>query len=106
MVTQPTARPEEMLNNLFMSVQRAGPVFTGNATMTPDGEGFRITMQLAPGAFNHNDVGVRTQKALSVYIREYLRASGWRVRTARVRSSYFELVTAPSRTRSSSSRNL
>jgi hypothetical protein len=95
-----------MLNNLFASVQRAGPVFTGNATLVPEGEGFHITLQLAQGAFNRNDVGVRTQKALNSYVREYLKTAGWRVKHAGFKKNYFELFTAPSRAASNSSRNL
>ena len=95
-----------MLNNLFASIQRAGPVFTGNATLRPEGEGFQITLQLAPGAFNDNDVGVRVRKSLNVYVQAYLRASGWRVRSVGFKKNYFELFTAPSKARSNSSRNL
>jgi hypothetical protein len=95
-----------MLNNLFSSVQRAGPVFTGNATLVPEGEGFHITLQLSHGAFNRNEVGARTQKALNNYIREYLKGCGWRVKGASFKKNYLELFTAPSRAASSSSRNL
>ena len=96
-------RLDALLNDLFSSVQRAGPVFTGQATLAPEGEGYKVTLQLAPGAFNQNDVGARVQKALGGYIRAYLRESGWRTKGGSFKRGYFELCIAESRAESSSS---
>jgi hypothetical protein len=99
-------RPDDVLNNLFFSVQSAGPVFTGNAQMHPEGEGYRVTLQLIPGAFNNNEVGVQLKTALGRYIRAFLKEQGWRVKSASFKRSHFELVAAPSKASSKESKNL
>jgi hypothetical protein len=92
-----------MLSALFLNVQRAGPVFTGQTTLRPEGEGYHMTLQLAPHAFNKNDVGTRVQRALGSYIRSYLRENGWRVKNASFKRTYFELFAAPATSRAASS---
>lgn len=93
-----------MLNNLYTTVQRAGPVFTGQATLRPGlPEGYHITLQLLPHAFNQNEVGVKVQKTLGGYIRALLREQGWRVKTGRFKKGYFELEVAESKAASSAS---
>jgi hypothetical protein len=91
------------LDALFVSVQRAGPVFTGQAVVQPEAEGERFLIQLAPHAFNDNEVGNRTRKALGQYIRAYLKEEGWRVKTASFKKNYFELCVAESRASSRAS---
>ena len=92
-----------MLNNLYTTVQRAGPVFTGHATLHLEGEGYRITLQLLPHAFNQNEIGTKVQKTLGGYIRALLREQGWRVKTGRFKKGYFELEVAASKAASSAS---
>jgi hypothetical protein len=84
-----------MLNNLYMKVMRTGPVFTGEARVSPDGEGYGISLQLAPGAFNQNEVGELVKKTLGSYIRTYLQETGWRVKSASFKKGRLELLTAP-----------
>lgn len=92
-----------MLNDLFASVQRAGPVFTGQALMAPDGEGYKVTLQLVPHAFNKNELGAKVQRTLGGYIRTYLRENGWRSKGGSFRGSYFVLCIAASKAASSTS---
>lgn len=92
-----------MLSALLVNVQRAGPVFTGQTTLRPEGEGYLLTLQLAPHAFNKNDVGARVQKTLGSYIRSYLRENGWRVKNASFKKTYFELFAAPAASKAASS---
>jgi hypothetical protein len=103
MSVQPNARVDEMLNNLFASVQRAGPVFTGQAQLLPEGEGYRVVVPLVPHAFNDNDLGSRVQKSLANYIRAFVRESGWRSKGGSFKRGYFTLDVAASRAASSSS---
>lgn len=98
-----TSSATELLNNIFTTVQRAGPVFTGNATLNTDGEGYHFTLQLVPGAFNKNEVGLKAQKALGGFLRAYLRDNGWRIKAASFKRSYVELFVAASKAASSSS---
>ena len=74
------------------SAQRAGPVFTGNATVHETENGYKATLQLVPSAFNQNMVGENMQKALAAYLRSYFRANGWRVRGASFKRGYVELA--------------
>ena len=92
---KPTTNPNELLNNLFFSVQRAGPVFTGQGRAVLQDKGYHVTLQLAPHAFNDNDVGRKVRAALGSYIRSYLKESGWRVKHAGFKKGYFELMAAP-----------
>lgn len=78
---------------------RAGPVFTGQARIAPEGEGYNVTLQLQSGAFNPNDVGDRLKKALGSYIRAHLKECGWRVKSASFKKGYFELLAAPRHSR-------
>jgi hypothetical protein len=102
---KPTPNYNELLNNLVQSVGRAGPVFTGNATQAPDGEGYRFTLQLLPGVISNTPVGERVQKYLAQYMRAYARESGWRVKAVSFKRGYVAFAVAPSRARSSASRN-
>lgn len=92
-----------MLTALFESVQRAGPVFTGRATQSPDGEGYRFTLQLLPNAFSDNEVGQRARKDLGRLIQSFVRESGWRCKAASFKKGYLELAIAASRASSRTS---
>lgn len=94
-----------MLNNLAQSVGRAGPIFTGNATRSPEGEGYQFTLQLVPGAITDTPLGTRLKKALGQYMRAYARESGWSVKTVSFKRGYVVFAIAASRARSSASRN-
>ena len=95
--------PTELLTALHNSVQRGGPVFTGQATLHPDGAGHRCTLQLAPGAFNDNDTGKQLKKALGEYMRSFLRENGWRTKGVSIKRGYVELFITKSSAASSAS---
>ena len=104
---QPTSKQDPALNNiqdLFASIQRAGPIFTGQATIRPEGEGYQVTFQLAPSAFAQNETGKRAQVALNNYVRAFLQEDGWRVKTAGFRRGYYELCYAPAAASKAASR--
>jgi hypothetical protein len=94
----------QLLTNLANAVQRAGPVFTGQCTNAPAGEGFRMTLQLAPGAITATPVGATLKQALVRLMRGYVTAGGWRTRGVSVKKGYVELFVAPSSASSSTSK--
>ena len=102
----PTARPDTLLNEFVASVGRAGPVFTGQATLHPDEKGYAATLQLVPNAFNQNDLGTNVKENLVRYMRLFFRSSGWRVRAVSVKRGYLALAMAASRATSRASKNL
>jgi hypothetical protein len=83
-------------------VQKAGPVFTGRMTGGRDGQGFRVTMELDPFAFNNNDTGKRVIKTLGGYIQAHIRSQGWRVKSVSFRRGYLEMFFAPASSSASS----
>jgi len=84
-----------MLNQLFQGVQRAGPVFTGKGSVVLEDKGYRVVLQLAPGAFNENAVGFKMKRALNEYIRSYLKECGWRAKDVSFRHGRLELAASP-----------
>jgi hypothetical protein len=61
-----------LLNNLWSSVQRAGPLFTDEADIVPMENKQMCFIRLVPG---HIQAEVRTN--LRRYIRRYAKESGW-----------------------------
>jgi hypothetical protein len=80
---KPTHNPQELLNNLWMSVQRAGPVFTGDANIIPKGDKQSCSICLAPGTLMHE-----VKHALRRYIKAYAKDSGWYLSDIRFEKSY------------------
>lgn len=99
----PTPKPDELLTNLFNSVQRAGPIFSGRGFVRPEEEGYTMSLQLSPAAFNKNELGAKLQKALGSYIRAFFRENGWRVKSAKIRPTYLEFCVALSKAESKAS---
>jgi hypothetical protein len=95
-----TSSPDEMLNNMWLSVARAGPVFAENGRVIPrEGDDIECVFYLAPGG-----VSKETRKPLEKYMRGYTRASGWSMKSLRFTNSYAAFVIAPSKALSKTSR--
>ena len=95
-----TANPQELLNNLWGSVQRAGPVFTEEARVAQDNNGHKCSMQLAPGALSED-----VRLSLKKYMRSYAKESGWKLSNMRFERGYLAFSIEPSSALSSASQN-
>jgi hypothetical protein len=80
-------------------------VFTGRSTGKQEGEGYYVTLELDPFAFNKNDTGRRVLQTLGDYIRAHVRSQGWRVKTVSFKKGYLELSFAPWRVGSKAASN-
>ena len=96
----PTTNPHELLNNMWLSVSRAGPAFTENAKVIPRDGVFECVLYMAPGGITPN-----VKKHLTTYMRQYVRASGWRVKSLRFTPRYAALLIASSSDASRASKN-
>ena len=81
----PTKDPYTLLSNIWSSLRRAGPHWTDNATIRPDGDRHKATIQLAEA------MTPACWKAASNYIRRYARASHWSVSGLRQKRGYVEM---------------
>jgi hypothetical protein len=89
-----------MLNNMWLSVSRGGPVFAEQGRVIPrDGDDLECVFYLAPGG-----VSKEARKPLEKYMRSYARASGWSMRSMRFTKAYAAFVMAPSKAASKASR--
>ena len=82
------------LQNIFESVQRAGPVFTGECTVAPKGRGWRITLRLSPFAFNDTLVGAKVKETLRRYLRAEFQARGFASKGLSIKKGYVEVFVA------------
>jgi hypothetical protein len=78
-----------MLNNLYASLARAGEHFSGAADYHPTDNGFEASLQLQL----HMPDDAR--KYAGAYIRQYIKASGWKVSSLRFEKRQVRLVAEP-----------
>jgi hypothetical protein len=77
---------DESISNLFDSLQRACPVWTGHVTPVDPGEGvtkYIFTLQ--------DSVPEAARKDLLAYVRGYVKRCGWRVTNVRLLKHYLEV---------------
>lgn len=99
----PTSDPYELLNNMWLSVQRGGEAFAADAYVEPNEQGYRAQLKLTYG------LGDSVRKTLGEYMRSYARASGWQMNLHFTKHhALLELKPARARSKaaSSSSKNL
>ena len=84
-----TTDGQKVLNNLYASLARAADHFSGNAMYRPDGKGFEASMQL------QMHMPDNARRYASAYIRDYVRASGWKVSSLRFDKRQMRLVAEP-----------
>ena len=80
---EPIEKPEDWLNNLAASLQRAGGHFSGEARIFPQED-----EELEAVLYLRDTIPSNGVTALKAYIRQYSRACGWRVTTVRVTANY------------------
>ena len=99
-----TDNPQELLNNLWGSVQRAGPVFTESANIVPRGDKQMCFISLLPG-----ELQPEVRRSLRRYMRSYAKESGWVLTDVRFERGYLafsiEASSALSRTSQKPSAN-
>lgn len=88
-----------MLTNLYASLARAGGHFSGNAQFRKTEEGFEASLQL------QLHIPEDSRRYASAYIREYAKASGWKIASIRFDKGQMRLAAKPfSKTSSSLSK--
>lgn len=95
-----TANPQELLNNLWGSVQRAGPVFTEEARVMSGSDVHECSIQLAPGVLSAD-----VRSSLQKYMRSYAKESGWKLSKLRFERGYLAFSIEPSSALSNASQN-
>jgi hypothetical protein len=84
---EPTKSPQVLTQNLWGSLKRAADGHWGDeATVNPDGTGFKITLRLA------QKLEPPIWEIASKYIRRYARGSHWKVTKLAHRRGYIEML--------------
>ncbi len=96
-----TSDPQEMLTNLWASIERGGPTFLPDGRLIPREKNFECVFYLAPGKMSPD-----TRDTLSRYIRGYAQASGWTVKWLRFRRTHAAFEIAASKAASRRSRKV
>lgn len=82
-----------MLNNMWLSVTRAGAAFTEQGRVIPrENNALECVFYLAPGG-----VSKEVRSPLEKYMRSYARASGWNIQSLKFTKTYAALVMTPSK---------
>jgi hypothetical protein len=83
---EPTKNPQVLTQNMWGSLKRAADGHWGDeATVNPEGEGFKITLRLS------QKIEPSTWKITAKYIQRYSRASHWKVSRLAHRRGYIEM---------------
>ena len=86
-----TDNPQELLNNLWGVVQRAGPVFTDEANIVPRGDKQGCFITLLPGQLQPD-----LRRSLHRFMRAYAKESGWVLADFRFERGYLAFSIEPS----------
>lgn len=87
-----------MLNNLYASLARAGDHFSGAAEFRPTDDGFEASLQL------QLHMPDNARKYAGAYIRQYMKASGWKISSLRFEKRQVRLAAEPREEKAASSR--
>lgn len=93
---KPSDNPQEWLNGLWLSLQRGGDHFGGEASLHENEEGDFIVRSRM-----NADLPSNIRKTVTAYMKQYAQASGWDLK-ASFKKNYVELLL--SRAASSSSK--